>query len=153
MSPILIASVVSSLVAILLAILTYYLTKQKEREADWRKMKLELYKTYIVALSGVVRHNPTFDDQTKYADALNSLWLFASLPVLKALDTFLDAGLYHNNDEGGFSRQKHLDNLLNVIRQDINPTPSSQVSNLTFRIMAPPVRGSDINLESPSVGQ
>jgi hypothetical protein len=34
MSPIFLAAIISSVVAILVAVLTYYLTKQKEREAD-----------------------------------------------------------------------------------------------------------------------
>jgi hypothetical protein len=34
----------SWVVAIVVAVLTYVFTKMKEREADWRKVKLELYK-------------------------------------------------------------------------------------------------------------
>jgi len=40
--------------ALAVASLTYIFTRRREHEADWRKMKLDHYREYIAALSGVV---------------------------------------------------------------------------------------------------
>jgi hypothetical protein len=39
---------------LLVAGATYLFTKQREREADWRKEKLEHYKAFSSSLSGII---------------------------------------------------------------------------------------------------
>ncbi len=52
-APILIA-VISAVAGIFASALTFFLTKKKEREAEWRKQKLESYKELLSAMNGVV---------------------------------------------------------------------------------------------------
>jgi putative exporter of polyketide antibiotics len=46
----LLAALISASSAIIVAGVSYYLTKRREREVEWRKLKLEHYQKYIAAL-------------------------------------------------------------------------------------------------------
>ncbi len=133
-------AILSAAAAISVAILTYLLTKRKEREADWRKLKLELYRAYVLALSGVVKENRTADDQAKYADAVNSLTLVASSNVLKALYSFQDAISQTGEERQAIDPEKYLDALLKALRQDIYPRSNGSGASVRFRFMSPPAR-------------
>jgi hypothetical protein len=43
-------AIISGATAIVVAALSYSLTKRREREAEWRKVKLEHYREYIGGL-------------------------------------------------------------------------------------------------------
>src|SRR5256885_17073604 len=45
---------ISSMTAIIVAALTYYTTKQREREAEWRKEKVAHYKDFFAALAETI---------------------------------------------------------------------------------------------------
>jgi hypothetical protein len=120
-------------VAALSAILTYVLTQRKERDADWRKVKLDLYRTYVLALSGVVKHNKTPEDQVKYADALNSLTLVASPAVLRVLYAFQDAVA-----KGDDAVDERFNLLMSALRLDIHPAANEGADAPSFRFMSPP---------------
>lgn len=141
--------VISPAVAVAVVVLTYFLTKKKEREVDWRKVKLDLYKAYVIALSGVVKLNKTHDDQAKYADAVNSLTLVAPPTVLRALYAFQDEVAGQNTDSDLESR---LHSLLSALRQDIDPLFRGKSGDLAFRFMAPPPGAVDSSLKSPPAG-
>ena len=52
MNTLALVEVIASATAVIVAALSYFLTKMKEREADWRKWKYEQYKAFLAALSG-----------------------------------------------------------------------------------------------------
>jgi protein-S-isoprenylcysteine O-methyltransferase Ste14 len=52
--------------AIAVAVLTYFLTKRKEREADWRKLKFDLYRDYMNAVAGITEGRMTPESETRY---------------------------------------------------------------------------------------
>lgn len=120
------------------AVLTYGLTKRKEPETDGRKMKLDLYRAYVLALSGVVRWDRTPEDQAKYADALNSLMLVASPDVLRAAYVFQDAPSDPTGNDAATSKEKRLDELLKALRQDLYPGANRGGGLIQFRLMSPP---------------
>ena len=70
--------------------ITYFFSRKRDHEADWRKMKLEQYKEYVTALSGTVHHPYDSAVQRRYTDAVNSIGLIAPPKVLIALYRFLD---------------------------------------------------------------
>jgi hypothetical protein len=133
-----ISAVIAITVAVLTAGMTYVLTRKREHEADWRKIKLDLYRTYVVALSGVLRHNRTSENQAKYADAVNSLTLVASPAILKALYSFQDGVSDSKNAGTDRDLQKLVDGLLIALREDIGPAAQGQARDLSFRFMEPP---------------
>lgn len=125
-------------VAALTAGATYLLTKRREREADWRKMKLDLYREYMAALSGIVEGRETEEGHVRYVDAVNSLALVASPPVLKKLYAYLD---YNSSSNVSKSLEQHdelLTNLVNALRQDVYPDASRGDSRAFRLITLPP---------------
>jgi hypothetical protein len=64
---------VAIVVAALTAGSTYLLTKKREREADWRKVKLELYREFVEAVAGITEGRMTPESETRYHDAFNRL--------------------------------------------------------------------------------
>lgn len=98
----------SGAVAIVVAALTtgstHLLTKKREREAEWRKMKVDLYKEYISALSRQM--NNLQAAQTVYLDAIIVLALVAPLNVLKASISSLTnyLGLVQELPKNSFAR-------------------------------------------------
>ena len=77
-TPILTA-VIAAATALTVAGFTNYLTKARERESEWRKLKLERYREYVSALSGIVEGSATSEAHKRYADAVNELQLVAPL--------------------------------------------------------------------------
>jgi hypothetical protein len=45
------SAAISGTVAIVAVGFTYFLTKRRERDADWRKVRLEYYQEFIAALA------------------------------------------------------------------------------------------------------
>ncbi len=125
-------------VAAITAGLTYLLTKRREREADWRKMKLELYREYMAALSGIVEGRETPEGHTRYADAVNSLTLVASPSVLKPLYAYLDYNSCRTIDKNLDRHDRLLTGLVRAMREDMYPADREGNNNLSLRLITVP---------------
>lgn len=123
------------IVAAITAGATYFLTRRREHEADWRKLKLERYTEYASALSAVVqRTGVTAEDHARYANAVNSISLVAPATVLAKLYAFQD-GLASGS---GARADELLNQLLHVIRRDIDPGRRSRKPISIRFLSAPP---------------
>jgi hypothetical protein len=132
------SAAVAIVVAALTAGSTYLLTKKREQEADWRKMKLDLYRNYIAALSGIVEGRETPEGHVRYVDAVNSLMLVASSQVLRALYAYMDHTTSRDVDK---TRERHdelLTILVNALRKDIYPADRQDNDPLLFRLITIP---------------
>jgi hypothetical protein len=112
-------AVISAGTAIVAVGLTNYFTKRREHEADWRTMKLDRYREYILALSGNVEERVTVEAQARYSDAVNSLQLVAPPLVLRALDAFIEHTSFRNLDKGIDRHDQLLSVLIKAMRQDL----------------------------------
>jgi hypothetical protein len=117
----LIVATISAATAITVAALGYILNKRHERAADWRKLKLDHYKEYVTALSGVVGHRSSPDSQRRYSDAANLMTLVAPPSVLRALYDFQHAVRVGNLDKSLSEHDRTLNVLLSAIRNDVQP--------------------------------
>jgi len=143
-----ISGAVAIIVAALTAGSTYLLTKRREREADWRKMKLDLYKDYVAALSGIVEGRATPEGHIRYVDAVNNLTLVGSSGVLAALYDFLDYNSYRNTDKSMDRHDKLLATLLRELRQDIYPADRRSNARLPFHLITVPPDIQSVHLSS-----
>jgi len=110
--------------SILVAVFTYWSTKQRERDAEWRKEKIVYYKSFVESLSGIVEGNEIPEGHKLYAKATNNLLLFAPQSVIEALNAFRLENSVSNKDR---SQEKHdalLAALLLAVRQDIGVHPA-----------------------------
>ena len=124
--------------AIVTAGLTYFFTKRREREADWRKMKLDQYKEYVAALSGIVEGRDTPEGHIRYVDAVNSLTLVASPKVLRELYAYMDYTTSRNISKSIEQHDRLLTNLMHVLRQDVFPHHQHGDASQTFRLITVP---------------
>jgi hypothetical protein len=139
----LLVAVISGVVSIFGLIVGYLLTKQKDREADWRKMKLDLYKSFIVALSGQLNDLTTI--QMAYVEATNALALVAPPGVLNAVSTLNEAFVQRRS---GISAET-IQTLLRALRRDIHPHHRHTKENLDLPFFLNPA-ASQINPPVPA---
>ena len=99
--------------------ISYYLTKKKEREADWRKYKFEQYKEFVTALSGIVGTDSTPAGNQRFAVACNTLNLIASKAVTTALHEFQDEIRVSNTNRSRTRHDALLSRLIWEIRADL----------------------------------
>lgn len=80
-----VVAIITATAGLLASALTFFLTKTKGREADWRAQKLEHYKAFMVALNAIVGPSALAEDRVRFANAANNLFLIGSKDVLVAL--------------------------------------------------------------------
>ncbi|MBJ6802769.1 hypothetical protein [Geomonas propionica] len=130
-------AVISAGTALVAVGLTNYFTKKREHEADWRKMKLERYREYILALSANVEERVTPEGQARYSDAVNSLQLVAPPSVLHALEAFIAHTSYRNPDKDINRHDGLLSALMREMRMNLRPSGHDD-ENLRFRLLGVP---------------
>lgn len=116
--------VISASAAIVVPAVSFYLTKRKEQEADWRKYKFEQYREFLIALSGIVGTDATPENQRRFALASNTLNLFGSQSALEALREFWDEIKASNPSRSDVRHDALLSKLIWAMRNDLDvPTP------------------------------
>lgn len=132
-TPILVA-VISAAASLAVAAITFSLTKRKERDAEWRKQKLEHYREFLDALSGVVGSDATPEGQRRWARATNTIGLVASQQVLLALRLFQDVTAKSNPNPSSEAHDRVLNKLMLAIRTDLEVTPADDPATFSFRL-------------------
>ena len=85
------SSIIAASSAVIVAALSYWFTKAREREADWRKWKFEQYKEFVSAISGIAIGNLTPEGERIFLDGCNTLNLIGSQRVLDALSALIES--------------------------------------------------------------
>ena len=114
-----IVAVISTAAGVTVAALSYYFSKKKEREADWRKYKFEQYKEFMVSISGIVAGDATPEGNRIFAKASNTLHLIGSKGVLDALHAFQDETRSSNPNRSLGKADDLLSKLVWEIRKDL----------------------------------
>jgi hypothetical protein len=141
-TPIFVA-VISGAASLVVAALSYWLTKAREREADWRKQKLEHYRELLEAISGIVAGDGTDESQRRYARATNVVGLVASQEVIAAVDRMREASRPHE----AWSMVEHdaaLASLLLAIRRDLGIRPKDDPTTFSYKLWASGVGSSKL---------
>lgn len=133
-----IAAIASLFTAVMVSILTSALSRRREREADWRKLKLEQYQEFILALSGAVEGRESRDAHRRYADAVNTMSLIGSAKVLDALHAFQEEISYVNKNRSYDKEEVLRDALFRIMRSDINPNGNRDHPDFRFKLIGVP---------------
>jgi len=104
---------ITATASILVAVLGYLFSKYKDREADWRRKKLEMYQELFEAISGIVKEDSTSEAQRKFAKSCNTIGLIASVDVILALQEMQEAS------KTGRNHDQALTKLLRTVREDL----------------------------------
>jgi hypothetical protein len=131
-TPVVVAIIVAG-TGLFASALTFFLTKSKEREGEWRRVRIEQYKELISAMSEAAGSNPSDAAKRRLALASNHIGLFASPAVLRHLTSLLDAvksGQLERHDE-------MLTALMHAIRVDLGVPGSHLQGDIKFKLWAP----------------
>jgi hypothetical protein len=127
-------AIVSAIAGLLTAAFTYAVTKQREREADWRKLKLEMYREFTTAMAGMAEGDATDEIKRRFNVASNSLHLIASKSAVDALEAFrveISAG---NQNRSVETHDKLLSRLFWEIRRDLGEVPTEDPADFRMRL-------------------
>lgn len=127
------AQILTIVGGLLIAAATFWFTKKKEREAEWRKEKLAYYKAFVDSLSGVVIGEYTHQSQKEFSKAVNNLMLFAPQLVLNELYKFVEAITLNKNLPIN-EHDKLLSDLLYQVRKDVGIYPPDDVETFIVHL-------------------
>lgn len=136
--PILAGAAISGATAILAVVVTYTLTKRREHESDWRKLKFSQYQEFVLALSGIVNERSTPEAQARYSDAVNSMGLIAPMNVLRALSAFQAEISMRNQNRSDERHDELLDPLFREMRADVHPHRPTDDEDYLFKLLGVP---------------
>jgi len=114
-----VVAIISAAAVLFAPALSFFLTKQKEREAEWRTQKFEHYKVFMAALNALVGPPASFDERVRFADAANNIFLVGSKDVLVALRDFLRSTADGRTEVDRRLHDERLTALIVAIRRDL----------------------------------
>ena len=129
-----VVAIITAGTGVLVSAITFFLTKAKEREADWRTQKLEHYKAFLVALNAIVGPPAPSEDRVRFANAANNLFLVGSKDVLVSLRDYLDATADSRTQVDLDRHDKLLTLLIVAIRKDIGVRGKPLPERFEFRL-------------------
>jgi hypothetical protein len=128
---------ISSVTAIVVAAFTYYTTKQREREAKWRREKLTHYKDYFAALAETVGEDVSSVARKRYCIAFNTVGLFASQEVINCLHSFQEITRLPHDQIDVAEHDDRLTKLVLAVRRDLKLRPDDDPTSFSFHMIAP----------------
>jgi len=134
----LLTAAISAATAVVVVVVGNIFSGRKEHEADWRRLKLERYREYVVALSGTIEERMTRESHLRYSDAVNALLLVAPANVLHALESFVEHTSFRNPHPDIDRHDALLGDVIRAMRRDLQPGRKSDDSELHFRLLGVP---------------
>jgi hypothetical protein len=101
----------------------------KERESEWRKLRVEQYKELVTAMSEVVAEQSD-GSRARLARAANQIGLFASRAVRRQLTRLLEAVAQGQMEQ----HDTILTELMHTIREDLTVPGSESRADITFKL-------------------
>jgi hypothetical protein len=136
----LVVAIISASATILVATIAYYSAKQREREAEWRKEKLNYYKEYFNALAACVGTQVTDENRKRYSLAFNTVGLFASQEVIECLHSFQEISRLPAEKIQLAEHDLRLTKLVLAVRRDLKLKPKD-TDTFEFHMIAARIGG------------
>ena len=131
-------TVVTILTALVTVVVTFILTRRREHENEWKRLKFSLYQEFILSLSGIVEGRDTPEAHLRYADAVNGMNLAASVQVLRSLHDFLDYNAGKKLPKNIEEHDRLLNILIRTMRADMFIRGAKDIGNFQFRLITTP---------------
>lgn len=134
-----IIAVISAASSVIAAVLSYFFSRKRELEGEWRNQKLVHYKELLAALSDAAIHGINHDKaQERFANAFNTIALVAPDSVIKSLLAFHDEIRDSNPNPSLEKHDQLLAELVLSIRKDIGVSPNDAPETFRFRLIGRP---------------
>lgn len=127
-------ALIGAAATILTVAFTYAFTKRREREADWRKLKLEMYREFATAMAGMAEGDADDEDKARFNVASNSLHLIASKDVVASLEAFRREISASNQTRSIEAHDKLLSRLFWEIRRDLGDLPTTDPEEFRVKL-------------------
>jgi hypothetical protein len=134
MNPSIYVAVTGAIAALVTAALTYAFTKRREREADWRKLKLDMYREFAIAMAGMAEGDAGGEERTRFNLACNSLHLIASKHTVDALEAFRYEIRASNVNRSSDEHDRLLSRLFWEIRRDLGDVPTEHPEDFKVKL-------------------
>jgi hypothetical protein len=131
-------AIISAATSLIVAALSYYFSKKREVEAEWRKEKLQQYRYLLEALSANVEGISTPEANEHYAHAVNTIALVASQSVISALIDLRKEISYKNPNRSIEREEELLTKLMLEIRRDLRVKPKDDPTTFRFSLTGIP---------------
>jgi len=129
-------AIISAATSIVIASLSYFLSKKREVEAEWRKQKLTQYRELLSSLSDCAIDGINHDEaQRRFSQAFNTIALVAPQRVIQVLLAFHDEIAFSNPNPSKGRHDQLLKELVLAIRQDMKLSPADEPDNFQFRLI------------------
>lgn len=112
------------IVAIVSATLGYLVSNIREKQTNWRNLKIELYKEFIGAHSGMAAGDATDHDRLEFSWACNKIALVANKDVLNFLNAYLKEISISNRDRRTEKEIELRKRLIWEMRRDLGYLPA-----------------------------
>jgi hypothetical protein len=129
--------IVTAATAVSVAALSYVFAKRRDRDAEWRKLKLDHYKEFFAAASGMAGERANATAHRRFSDALNAMALVAPPAVHRALYAYHHEVSVSNPTGTRESHDAALNVLFRAIRRDVHPSPPLD-DGITFSLVGAP---------------
>lgn len=127
-------AIIAAISALLVASFTYWSSKKSDREAEWRKLKLQKYEEFATSLGRMAEGDATDAIKTRFNVASNSLHLIASKRVVDALEDFRKEISAGNTNKTIAKHDELLSRLFWEIRLDLGDPPTSDPSDFRMKL-------------------
>ena len=127
-------AIIGAIAALLAAAFTYAGTKRREREADWRKLKLDMYREFTTAMAGMAEGDASDEDKMRFNVASNSLHLIASSRTIGALEAFRREISASNQNRNLEMHDRLLSRLFWEIRHDLGDVPTDKPEDFNVKL-------------------
>jgi hypothetical protein len=129
-------AIISAATSIVIASLSYFFSKKREVEGEWRKQKLTQYRELLSSLSDCAIDGINNDEaQRRFSQAFNTIALVAPQTVIRVLLAFHDEIAFSNPNPSKERHDQLLKELVLAIRQDMKLSPADDAENFQFRLI------------------
>lgn len=122
-----ITPVVTVIGGVIAACATYLFTKWREREAEWRKDKMQVYKEFALSVGEYCEG--ASEGRMRFVSACNGLNLVAPQPVIEALKK---VNSENNTKDGPF--ETRISRVFYEMRRDLKISPKDDAESFGVRI-------------------
>jgi hypothetical protein len=127
-------AVIGAIAGLMTAAMTYAITMRREREADWRKLKLEMYREFTTAMAGMAEGDAGYTEKMRFNVTSNSLHLIASKRAVDAPEAFRQEISASNRNRDGEVHDRLLSRLFWEIRRDLGDVPTERPEDFKVKL-------------------
>ncbi len=111
-------------IAIASAIMGYFISNIREKQTNWRNLKIEFYKEFVSTHAGMADGDATNEDRLRFSRSCNKLSLVASNGVLTVLAAYLREISISNQNRSTEQEADLRRKLIWAMRKDIGYPPA-----------------------------